>query len=89
MYIRSNSKAKTLFIYPGSDNPYISVRGIKGEPIQIQNTPNEVTSVKNIPTKKPIRRNTLKEANDKSPDRSRDIKTQHVLASKAKGEPDF
>jgi|JI6StandDraft_1071083.scaffolds.fasta_scaffold09415_1 hypothetical protein len=32
MNIRSKGKAKTLFIYPGSDNPYISVKGIKGEP---------------------------------------------------------
>jgi len=31
MNIRSQGKAKTLFIYPGSDNPYISVKGLKSE----------------------------------------------------------
>lgn len=31
MKIRTKGKTKTLFIYPGSHNPYISVKGIKGE----------------------------------------------------------
>lgn len=34
MNVRSQGKAKTLFIYPGSENPYISVKGLKGDSIQ-------------------------------------------------------
>lgn len=32
MQARNSNKMKTLFIYPGSENPYISVRGLRSEP---------------------------------------------------------
>jgi hypothetical protein len=62
MFIRSQSKAKTLFIYPGSDNPYISIKGIKGEPLQPHNrAPSDSADTSKLPevTRKPRRQYTM------------------------------
>jgi hypothetical protein len=65
MFLRSQSKAKTLFIYPGSENPYISVKAIKGELIQSNNrAPSENSDANKFPevARKPRRQYTLIDA---------------------------